>query len=276
MISKVQGKQNAQVGLIVGEAKDSLGLITKRARQLLSFWTKARKGNFAGALTELGIRDPEKFRRKYPKQSRQGRDALVDVSSFALEMKFGWEPLLSDIYQAVGTLEKQYPPEKIKAGASGSTSVHDTYSGPPTWFDDLGNSSISYQLYCKVLVNNPNEYLAKSLGLVNPVSIAWQLYPMSFVVDWFLPIGRFLDSFTDLYGCEIRDCGVNYRGIGVAFSSADGWGGAYMTSSDGFCHERTPVSTFVVPNFQDRIALPDLGLGHAITAVELLVQRWGK
>jgi len=37
--------------------------------------------------------------------------------------------------------------------------------------------------------------LNRSLGLVDPVQIAWEVVPYSFVVDWFLPIGTYLSAW---------------------------------------------------------------------------------
>jgi hypothetical protein len=41
------------------------------------------------------------------------------------------------------------------------------------------------------------------LGLDNPAFIAWNLMPLSFVVDWILPVGKWLESFTAYAGLEL-------------------------------------------------------------------------
>jgi len=35
-----------------------------------------------------------------------------------------------------------------------------------------------------------------SIGLVNPAAILWELVPYSFVVDWIVPIGQFLENIS--------------------------------------------------------------------------------
>jgi hypothetical protein len=47
---------------------------------------------------------------------------------------------------------------------------------------------------------NTGSYLLESAGLVNPLSIAWELLPWSFVVDWFIPVGNTLEAMTAGYG----------------------------------------------------------------------------
>ena len=36
--------------------------------------------------------------------------------------------------------------------------------------------------------------IPRSLGLINPSTVAWERLPWSFVIDWFIPIGSYLDS----------------------------------------------------------------------------------
>lgn len=277
MVSRLVGLQKANVGVIVGEARSSLAMIANRAGSLLRFWQLARRGNFVGAARALDLYDSKQFKKYKSTFKRQGRDALVDATNFALEVKFGWVPLVGDIYEAVRTLEKQYPPQKVSAKASAEVFVNRETYGPPVWTTSSGKCTISYRLYCRVNSVNPNLYLASSLGLVNPVNIAWQLVPLSFVVDWFLPVGKFLNSYTDLVGFELRHCLYDYRGQAVGFHDLDGWYGRRKTDSSGFVHERIPVGAgFSIPSFKDRLALPSFDVGKAVTAIQLLVQRWGK
>lgn len=61
---------------------------------------------------------------------------------------------------------------------------------------------VKVQHIADVRVTNPNLLLASRLGLTNPASIAWELVPFSFVVDWFGTVGEFLASWTDFDGLE--------------------------------------------------------------------------
>ena len=56
-----------------------------------------------------------------------------------------------------------------------------------------------------MVITNPNLLLANRLGLVNPLSVAWELVPFSFVVDWFSGVGNVLDGYTDLLGLSVVD-----------------------------------------------------------------------
>jgi hypothetical protein len=41
-----------------------------------------------------------------------------------------------------------------------------------------------------------------SLGVTNPLEIAWELVPFSFVVDWALPVGQYLSSLDAMFGYD--------------------------------------------------------------------------
>jgi hypothetical protein len=43
------------------------------------------------------------------------------------------------------------------------------------------------------------------MGVVNPLSIAWEVIPFSFVVDWFIPVGQVLEACTATMGLSFVD-----------------------------------------------------------------------
>jgi hypothetical protein len=46
--------------------------------------------------------------------------------------------------------------------------------------------------------------VSRSLGLLDPLSVAWEILPWSFVVDWFYPVGTFLDNLSIIPQLEGR------------------------------------------------------------------------
>ena len=62
-------------------------------------------------------------------------------------------------------------------------------------------------IYVRLDYRTVNPVLAamQKLGVANPASLAWELLPYSFVVDWFLPIGQYLNSWT-------ADLGLSFIG----------------------------------------------------------------
>lgn len=125
------------------------------------------------------------------------------AASAWLQFKFGIMPLMNDLYAGV---------EKMKQGlASPTGSVVTTKLDPtyypgfmsrPPWFQPAQRyeGEASWKRGCKVglTFGVPNPYIAllDSLGLTNPLGIAWSTMRLSFVIDWLLPIGPFLWSLT--------------------------------------------------------------------------------
>lgn len=106
------------------------------------------------------------------------------------------KPLLSDIYAMCKLItEGISQPSGFRARAE----MEDPLRRPSVKAGviDLGGSftakrgvvvDVSYR------INNPFLFDLERYGLTDPLTVAWELVPLSFVVDWFVPIGAFLDS----------------------------------------------------------------------------------
>jgi hypothetical protein len=132
----------------------------------------------------------------------RGRESISkNLADLWLEYSYGWKPLAADLYaeqQIVHEFLKQPVPIKAMSTAHSSNNVQ-------FQFDQLlvdGSSQSSHRTVLLAHMTNP--YLAglNQAGLLNPVSIAWELVPFSFVVDWFVPIGSTLQAITAGVGLE--------------------------------------------------------------------------
>ena len=62
--------------------------------------------------------------------------------------------------------------------------------------------------------------MLSQLGLTDPLGIAWELTRLSFVADWFVPIGAWLQArsadtgWTFVQGCSSALCRLNKRRLG--------------------------------------------------------------
>lgn len=128
-----------------------------------------------------------------------------------LEYKDGWMPLYQDIYngaQKVASLVLNEDPilhvtAKAKSDLSsvvpyGSQSAG-ARRGTGVFTDSLRiRTGISYSMGSYAVTQ------ASSLGLTNPASVAWELVPLSFVFDWALPVGDFLESLSTFDGLKFH------------------------------------------------------------------------
>jgi len=181
------------------EAGKSLDSATSAAVQLYRAAVRVKKFDFSGAARILNILKPSGASRK---------------KQFAhnwLEYHFGWEPLLADIHSGMKSLSRDFSPKAISG--RGSVDLSNPYSHTDSG-QGFGGSYISrvvteetvktsVKIGANIRVVNPNANLVREVGLINPLSVAWEAVPFSFVVDWFSNVGQVLDSATEFVGLEI-------------------------------------------------------------------------
>lgn len=137
------------------------------------------------------------------------------VASFGdnyLEYHFGWEPLMKDIGATMKVLDDPIAAELGKRRRGGAT--HKVVQPHPL----TTNFSISTEFNWNssvlitgdVKVSNLNLHLADRMGLLNPLVIAWELVPFSFVADWFGNFGIYLESFTSFSGLTLSNVSTTH------------------------------------------------------------------
>lgn len=195
----------AQLGAALGEHKQSEKMITRRAWQLIQAARYLKRGYPFEFFRELG------WVGRLPKRLPNRSDPKK-AADLWLEWHFGWEPLAKDIYAAANILQAPVPQLIVvrvfqpKYGSPAEPPEIQNWVGYPSWaFHDDLTAKVTFQMGCKVRVSNPNLWKANQLGLVNPAAVAWELVPFSFVVDWFIPVGRFLDSWNDFLGLDVTE-----------------------------------------------------------------------
>lgn len=187
---------NASVFL--GESHQTLRLIGDSATRIYQSLRHLRRGNIRKAADFLVAGTPRRKRLNNRSLPTAAPTDDVSLSRFWLEIQYGWRPLLSDAYSAAQALAKavevpfqmRYSVSIRKEKSSVILKGVNCGAHAHTW---------SYQLntLCRrgltvYITEKPS--LAAQLGVLNPENVAWELIPFSFVVDWFIPIGSFLDA----------------------------------------------------------------------------------
>lgn len=183
----------AQLGADFAERKQSINALTARTLQLARAARALRRGRVLDFFKELGIK------------RRTVRKSASDMGQVWLEYSYGWKPLVEDIYSAVNVLQRPFPFKVAKGRAQGKCSATVWHPNLPwsTGYDEY-TWSIMYQIQARVSVSNWVAWRANELGLINPLSVAWEVVPFSFVVDWFIPIGNYLQNLTDFVGLNLE------------------------------------------------------------------------
>lgn len=143
------------------------------------------------------------------KLARLGNAIVKDLPDYFLEVVFGWKPLLSDVHGAIAELDSRDSSD-WKVTAKGKVGLHEVVTFNYTKASDAAGAcnitaDVFHGAYTRIDAVPKNEALvkAKSLGLTNPLSLAWELMPWSFAIDWFYPIGPYFDRLDSALGLDI-------------------------------------------------------------------------
>lgn len=185
--------ENASIGVFAAEMQESLGMIQNRALTMYKAARALRKGDLGDMASHLGVRVKRKHKGFKPRPE--------NAAETWLEYWFGWSPFINDFY-SVGEVMTQPVPGGKYAGTAKSPWY---LSGESRVWKIHGSGSFVAKVGGEVYLENPNQFLMQQLGLVNPAQVVWELIPFSFLVDWVTDFGSFLGSYSDFFGCSVRN-----------------------------------------------------------------------
>lgn len=244
---------DSQLGVGLAEWRQSHNMIAARSSQLLGAVNQLRKGNVAGAARSLGLG-----------KKQAPRKHAGDLAGLFLEMRYGWIPLLQDIHNAVGVLQSPFQLGDSRRAVGSATGTYIVNTSEQYW--------LTYQCACRVSadvrITNPNLFLANKLGLVNPATVAWELVPFSFVIDWFIPVGAFFAQYNELLGISLTNAQTTYYGIHL--SEMRPW---YWNNYSSWMKKRVQVQRGLsIPTVKLVPNLSGLSPGRGANAIALLTQ----
>lgn len=201
LMDDVKGPSSS-LGTTIAEGREAFTLMADRLTRTYRSYKALKRGRFKEALRLLSV-DPKR------KHRNVARTASKEASGLWLEYWFGWAPLCSDIFDSILTTSSPDISGWVTAYGSKSMGVPFASEHLNSYGDYRREVSFSGRVVVRqgaeFRVVNPNLFLANRLGLVNPVSIAWELVPFSFVVDWFAGVGNYIGGYSDLWGVEFRN-----------------------------------------------------------------------
>jgi hypothetical protein len=185
-----------------------------------------------------------------------------------LEYVYGWKPLVSDIYAVMSMLKKKGGDPLLIHGVGRSRVQGSTSAGE---FNDVSNKNhtkiqrgeietrVTSHIWGRIDPNGAGLRSLNQLGLLNPLSLAWELASWSFVIDWFCPIGSVLQALAAPVGLSFVD-GSNSLRVSVSHPYTmrltlwDSYPGGYRTegpdssgSVEQEFYQRIPLGGFPLP-----------------------------
>lgn len=215
---KALGEQS-QLGATFYEWEQSLDLIGSVA---ISFT------RVVNLLSKRGLRKAMRgFQEKRPKNAKETAKFLGSLPKSAadswLQFWFGWSATAGDIFSAAQVMCQDVPSGKAWGTSGVSHSDTEKWGSPDCQFYEELNRTYIYKVGGEVSISNPNLFLLSQLGLANPASIAFEVLPYSFVLDWLFDVSGFIASFTDFLGVNIE---LAYT---TSFVRYNDYGGNYCT-----------------------------------------------
>lgn len=190
------GDFSINLAVAYAERQDTVNLVAKTFRRLVHAVKSLKKGRYKEVASAFGID---------AKSINVIKLDTLDLASKWLALQYGWLPLLSDIRKA---LEFTLP--KPVTFTYKFTGVDNIRNKPFTSVNGhFGNFSaddrVTVDGLCTVV--DPTIVTMNQLGLLNPMTVLWEKLPWSFVVDWALPIGKWLEQQTALLGLRLSNQG---------------------------------------------------------------------
>lgn len=188
MLKNLSGAK-VELGTALGELHKSSAMVLSTMDRLINAVRFAMLRRWSHAARELGL------------GRVRWRSAGRNISARWLELQYGWLPLLSDIHGLIeairkglvkpatfmvrGNVSRRYNYHASRSNASGQTVTVKAKAG-------------KYGVRCSALyaVRMPTIEAMKSLGVENPLTVAWNLSPWSFLIDWFVSVGDFFSGLT--------------------------------------------------------------------------------
>lgn len=201
--SKIKGN-SFDGGTFLGEGKQALQFIGDTAHSIAKCAHHIRSGDLRNAARALGhnwrgdvfsysVRG-RRFRTPGMKKNILPNSAKF-FSSAWLQLQYAWKPLLADVHdgaEAVASMVNKPTRTTIRLSHFRENSGNNI---PGQSINALMNARARTTVWWKISFEKlPEISFPDRMGLSDPVNVLWELVPYSFVVDWFLPIGAYLEA----------------------------------------------------------------------------------
>lgn len=258
--------------LFIGEGHQTLRMIGDTAVRLARAYSAVRRGDVSGAFKHLAI---DRKVRKVPPTSR------ASIGSRWLELKYGWMPLLQDMKDGAELLNHQiHTPTR--------TTFRARHKVARTDLANHGYSTMKYAGATAYISRDIKAILSEQgswpemTGIANPELVAWELLPFSFVVDWFMPFGTYLEaraaarSLRGLYVTSTKTFVMVTGHVGIpqyagSYYTKEEWLGPpnwYQSTSIS----RTISTSLDVPMPEVKPLSESLSVQHCLNGLALLAQ----
>jgi hypothetical protein len=205
VLSKVRNN-DFDLGVALGELPETLAFVADTVVSAARLFRAIKRRNAGEArnIVEQYFVGSNRTTGSHPSRVAKG------AASAYLQYQYAWKPMMSDIYsacklQAEGLEETEaFRVSHAEEDSSYSSSELDWYGINSLHNTTIGTKRRGVEVGLSFAVASETLYDLNRLGLLNPLAIAWELVPLSFVFDWFVPVGNFLKSLSIGIGTKFK------------------------------------------------------------------------
>lgn len=281
LIEKAHAGVDANLAQDFAQLHQTLSIITNAASTIARAGIQVKNGNVFGAVRTLWRNAPPRYR----SGNRPPRFTRSAANNW-LQLQYGWKPLLSDIEGVLKAIPNLMAGGgfvgRVTASAEQRSVVTSQFNSWLIPSPIKGQTVQQIDTRCRIGIRyriaSPLQAFLNQTGFTNPINLLWEVLPFSFVADWFLPIGNYLEGLTAFQGLEFMD------GYQVLFTrescisaihgqSIDaGSGGTLQDSQGDYAREwvlldRTKLTAFPSQSFSWS---PSNGLSRVTTAANAI------
>lgn len=206
-------EQKSQLAVDLIELRKTKAMFADAAHSLLTGFRDIRRG--------VPLREFAKTIKKEGYSGLLGRKWL--------EFIYGWSPTVSGAFDTAEALNQE-----LMAGiiCTGKVRAKQQKNARLSYQNGLVDCNLTVRANgCyHYIIKNPDLLLMSQLGLTNPLSVAWELTPWSFVFDWFVDVGGYINRMDYNAGvydfvwqgstkkhaiCDAYMSGINYNKLKV-------------------------------------------------------------
>lgn len=207
-------EQKVLLAVLFAELTKSVDMIATKVGSIAAAMRLARKGKWGQAAKRLGTNtSPPPRRRRRSDGSDPLKGGLKTFSERWLEWHYGWLPLYNDVYGMLAAMETFAPQPWVRGTASRSFSYQEVFSGPGYTATSVCKVKQRVTVAASVKVADWNLIKMHEYGVTGPQAAItlWELIPFSFVVDWFIPVGAYLEAKASLTGIKLEKASTTYN-----------------------------------------------------------------
>ena len=195
LLKKVRG-HDLDLGVALAEVDKLATSVVDTLKNLVYGVNDLSEGNFARFAQRFGTSPPNERRTKKLRTS--------DIPGRFLEMRYCWEPTINDAFEAATAFEQISSGPRQSVFKAGKKRVEEVYDRR-TNYDIVVPTTIEVRR-SYIFEQYEEMAFARQLGLLNPATVLWERVPFSFVCDWFLPIGNYLNLIGQIPFMKGRWC----------------------------------------------------------------------